>query len=237
MKNFIFDTFNGQNTEGRLHLFLMLPRRIKITFYSIMVRKTRKRRRGGFLGFGRGGTFSDRCRNLNDAEGVACTDKHHLKQLLNCIKTAKQCLERAPTIAIEEPRVGGGYVKTTVDINDVVSLLGKKEREVVLLGYKVQGRIDAARDVKKKKREADERKRKQMERLKTASARPAKTSSSWWGGRKRRRTRTSPPARQSYGHRRTPRSSSPLRRPSSPPRRPPSPPRRTRRRRSRKRRR
>ena len=130
--------------------------------------KTRKRR-GGFLGFGRGGTFSDRCRHLDDAEGKACMDKHHLKQLLNCIQTAKQCLEKAPTIAIEEPRAEGGYYKIKIDINDVVNLLSKKEVQVVTLNAKVQKRIDDARAVKKKKRDEDERKRKEEQRLEAAS--------------------------------------------------------------------
>ena len=152
--------------------------------------KTRKRR-GGFLGFGRGGTFSDRCRHLDDAEGKACMDKHHLKQLLNCIQTAKQCLEKAPTIAIEEPRAGGGYYKIKIDINDVVNLLSKKEVQVVTLNAKVQKRIDDARAVKKKKRDEDERKRKEEQRLEAASMEKKKKpeSSSWWGGRRSRKKR------------------------------------------------
>ena len=153
-----------------------------------MGQKTRKRR-GGFLGFGRGGTFSDRCRHLDDAEGKACMDKHHLKQLLNCIQTAKQCLEKAPTIAIEEPRADGGYYKIKIDINDVVNLLSKKEVQVITLNAKVQKRIDDARAVKKKKRDEDERKRKEAQRLEAVSKEKKKKpeSSSWWGGRRSRK--------------------------------------------------
>ncbi len=48
---------------------------------------------GSFLGLGRGGYFSEYGRGSSTQKGQVLQKKHDLKQLLNCIQSAKRCLQ------------------------------------------------------------------------------------------------------------------------------------------------
>ena len=166
--------------------------------------RRRKRQRGGLFGFGQGGTFSDLCRNLKDAEGKACQEKHNLKQVLNCVQGAQKCLKNtlkclknAPNIKKSAPALQEQLAKITDRIEPdkkggLVAALDAAEKELHTQNDSIQKRIDDARAVKKVAADAAKREKKLAQRTKVdepTKDKPAKKKGwfGWGGGRKTRR--------------------------------------------------
>jgi len=164
----------------------------------------RKRQRGGLFGFGQGGTFSDLCRNLKDAEGKACQEKHDLKQVLNCIQNAQKCLtntvnclKSAPNISKFAPTLQETLAKITDRLEPakkggIVPALDDVEKTLHKLNAGIQKRIDDARAVKKAAADAAKREKKLAQRTvvdEHTKDKPAKKKGwfGWGGGRKTRR--------------------------------------------------
>ena len=166
--------------------------------------RRRKRQRGGLFGFGQGGTFSDLCRNLKDAEGKACQEKHDLKQVLNCVQGAQKCLtntvnclKSAPNISEFAPTLQETLTKITDRLEPakkggVVPTLNDAEKTLHKLNAGIQKRIDNARAVKKAAADAAKREKKLAQRTKVdepTKDKPAKKKGwfGWGGGRRTRR--------------------------------------------------
>ena len=167
---------------------------------------SRKKQRygGAFLGFGQGGTFSDRCRFLEDAEGKACQEKHDLKQVLNCIQGAKKCLSNAVKCLKNAPNISKFAPTLQGDITNIrdhyeskraggpFATLDAAEKDLHTLNAGIQKRIDKARAVKKAAADAAKREKKLAQRTKVdepTKDKPAKKKgwSLWGGGRRTRR--------------------------------------------------
>ena len=155
--------------------------------------KTRKRRKGGaFFGFGQGGTFSERCRSLKDEEGKACTEKHNLKILLNCVQDAKTCLRTTLNCLKKAPKIN------TIDNTTIISmlkgpnnLLQEREEQIHKLIKKVQDRINKERAIKKAAADAAKNKKKLAENLKSSKKngyfKKGEWGVHWRGGKTKRR--------------------------------------------------
>jgi len=161
--------------------------------------RRRKRQQGGFLGFGQGGTFSDLCRNLKDAEGKACQEKHDLKQVLNCVQGAQKCLKNtlkclknAPDIRKSAPTLQAQLTQITDRLEPakkggVVPALNDAEKTLHKLNAGIQKRIDDARAVKKAAADAAKREKKLAQRTKVDKPAKKKGWFGWGGGRSTRR--------------------------------------------------
>ena len=161
--------------------------------------RRRKRQRGGLFGFGQGGTFSDRCRYLKDAEGKACHEKHDLKQVLNCVQGAQKCLNNtlnclksAPDISKFAPNLHSDLHKISdrlepAKTGGVVSALNDAEKTLHKLNAGIQKRIDDARAVKKEAADAAKREKKLAQRTKVDKPAKKKGWFGWGGGRRTRR--------------------------------------------------
>ena len=155
--------------------------------------RRRKKSRGGFFGFGQGGTFSDLCRNLKDEEGKACQKKHDIKQVLNCVQGAQKCLantlkclKNAPDISKFAPALNQKLTQISARLEPakkggLVASLDAAEKELHTQNDSIQKRIDAARAVKKASADAAKREKKLAQRTNPNKKR------SWWGGRRTRR--------------------------------------------------
>ena len=161
--------------------------------------RRRKRQRGGLFGFGQGGTFSDLCRNLKDAEGEACQQKHDLKQVLNCVQAAKKCLtntvnclKSAPDIRKFAPKLNAALNIISDDLepgrtNGPFSALEDAEKALHTQNDSIQKRIDDQRAIKKKAADAAKREKKLEQRTNTDEPAKKKGWFSWGGGRRTRR--------------------------------------------------
>jgi len=165
--------------------------------------RSSRRYGGAFLGFGQGGTFSDICRNLKDAEGKACQEKHDLKQVLNCIQNAQKCLtntvnclKNSPDISKFAPTLQEALAKITDRLEPakkggLVAALDDAEETLHTLNAGIQEHIDEARAVKKAAADKAKREKKLAQRTKVdepTKDKPAKKKG-WfsWGGRRTRR--------------------------------------------------
>ena len=151
------------------------------------------------MGFGQGGTFSDLCRNLKDAEGKACQEKHDLKQVLNCVQGAQKCLKNtlkclknAPDIRKSAPTLQAQLTQITDRIEPdkkggLVAALDAAEKELHTQNDSIQKRIDDARAVKKAAADAAKREKKLAQRTKVDKPAKKKGWFGWGGGRRTRR--------------------------------------------------
>ena len=94
--------------------------------------------KGGFLGFGQGAYFSEFSRGKG-AAGEALQKKHDLKQLLNCVQTAKKCLRGKE----------GQSERAGVNLSAAIEALQDGERELLGKGNEMQARIDELKRAKK----------------------------------------------------------------------------------------
>ena len=165
----------------------------------------RKRRQvGGLFGFGQGGALSDLCRNLKDAEGKACQQKHALKQVLNCVQGAQKCLtntlkclKKAPDISKFAPTLNSQLSGITNRIEPekkggLVADLDAAEGKLHTMNAAIQKRIDDQRAIKKAAADAAKRQKKLAQRTNAdepAKDEPAKKKGwfGWGGGRRTRR--------------------------------------------------
>ena len=98
---------------------------------------------GSFLGLGRGGYFSEYGRGSSTQKGQVLQKKHDLKQLLNCIQSAKRCLQAK---AAQAGRTG-------MPLQQLYNSLQKYEQWALKSGAVAQQQLDTlARNKKLAKR-------------------------------------------------------------------------------------